>query len=307
MREMLGRFGLPKAIEPEALFESILENYMSLSTKDDTFEVCMAKSGVVIGVALVQKSDWDSRLLGLSMGKAVLFVFDPHISNYDRTNLARELKSESVRHHLNMIVLRIPLGNWESVQAFQAAGGLLCDILVTYGLESSCVSVQAEVQPVDTRIEIANEEHAESLSNIAMRTITQSHFHNDSRLAKSRVSNFYSEWVLNSLRTTNQRVFVSISTEKVTGFIACKKSTAGKLRYGVIDLIAVGERYQGVSVGSRLVEAGLGWLSQGTDDILVGTQVSNPRAMVLYQKFGFKPRLAEGTFHMWTSNEQGGS
>jgi ribosomal protein S18 acetylase RimI-like enzyme len=57
---------------------------------------------------------------------------------------------------------------------------------------------------------------------------------------------------------------------------------------GFVQRLAVDPSYEGLGVGSALLQDGLSWLARHrVDSILVNTHLDNHRALALYRRWGF--------------------
>jgi ribosomal protein S18 acetylase RimI-like enzyme len=83
---------------------------------------------------------------------------------------------------------------------------------------------------------------------------------------------------------------------EVAGFITLGE----KQGCGDIGLVAVAEKHRGRGIGSKLVQAALGWFSgQRHSRARVATQGANRTACALYERHGFGLEAAEDVFHFW--------
>lgn len=77
----------------------------------------------------------------------------------------------------------------------------------------------------------------------------------------------------------------------ITGFIS-KKSHRRSPKQGILQSVFVQSKYRNQGIGSNLVSHMVYWAkSRGAQIISVSTYISNEKAILFYEKFGFKPRI----------------
>lgn len=285
-----------------AYFKSELENLLDRSI------IRLALKNInrdVDCVVLVEKSDFDSRIFGLNVGKISLILINPNTARNHQAELTRffdEIKDSAATLSLDVIFARIGLEQLTAIQHFENVGAVLTDVLLTF-----YCNIKNEFKPVrplnSARVEKANRDDEEELIAISREAFKTDHFHGDSLLPKSKADKLYAKWVSNVIKQQNNQVLVARDGEEILGFVSCRVEKIPNIyRYGVIDLIAVKDEHRGKGLGSALVLGALEWFSGYTKSVYVGTQASNFSALRIYQKCGFKIVNSECDLHLWVKH-----
>ncbi|MGB9760598.1 MAG: GNAT family N-acetyltransferase, partial [Thermoproteota archaeon] len=152
------------------------------------------------------------------------------------------------------------------------------------------------------RIREARKDDSNAIGNLARISFRISHFHTDPNLPHALSDELYAKWSVSGLNDPSSKVFVAEEGNAVCGFITCSiKSLTDKVRYGVIDLIAVDQNKQRRGIGKFLLTKALEWFSLQVSSVYVGTQATNTPAVRLYESMEFKLVDSEVTFHFWIS------
>jgi len=255
--------------------------------------------GEVVGIILLQESEWDSKHFGLRVSKVRLMLFNRDVN----ISLRRLL----IRHAIDvakpkLIIARIPLHDIQTIHALELEGGLLTDILLTFHRKLSVVSISQAFPRRIKNIEVTETDgfHGKQIAEISREVFTMNHFFFDPYLPKEKCLELYSRWALNCLREASNINLIAKLNGKVIGFISCRVNNVGLgYSYGIIDLIGVKKEYQGMGVGSLLLHEALKRISRYTPIVYVGTQASNIPAVRMYERFGFKLVFTEATLHIW--------
>ena len=123
---------------------------------------------------------------------------------------------------------------------------------------------------------------------------TTSRFSLDELLEENLVSNFFYEWIKNSLSNDSYVKFVHKNS-----FCVLKRSVDDM----VVDLIGVPKGDQGKGVGTKLLIGAINYSKkEGYRGIWATTEVENPSAFRLYTKNGFKIGCFSSSFHLRVSD-----
>ena len=112
-----------------------------------------------------------------------------------------------------------------------------------------------------------------------------SRFAKDLELSKRMKNNIYTEWISNSSNKENKFFITIESNQDVMGYILYR---VDRLDY-IIELISVKKMYQNMRIGSGLMEfLRKVAVTNNISKIVVGTQISNIKAINFYITMGFK-------------------
>lgn len=259
-------------------------------------------NGDIDCVVLAEKSDFDSRIFGLNVGKVSLILINPNTVRNHQAELSRffhEIKDSAASLNLDVIFARVGLEQLTAIQHLENVGAILTDVLLTF-----YCNIKNEFKPVSllnsARVEKANRNDEEELMAISRKAFKSDHFHGDPCLSKNKSDELYAKWVSNAIKQPNNQVLVAKDGGEILGFVSCRVEKLSNIySYGVIDLIAVKDEHRGKGLGLALVERALEWFSSYTRSVYVGTQASNFSALRIYQKCGFKIVNSECDLHLW--------
>lgn len=256
-------------------------------------------------IVLTEKSDFDSKIFGLNVGKVGLILVNPNTARNHQAELSRffhEIKDSATSLNLDVIFARIGLEQLTAIQQFENVGAVLTDVLLTF-----YCNIKNEFKPASllnsARVEKANKNDEEELVSISRKAFKSDHFHGDPHLPKSKSDELYAKWISNAIKQPNTQVLVARDGGEILGFVSCRVEKLSNIySYGVIDLIAVKDEHRGKGLGLALVERALEWFSSYTRSVYVGTQASNFSALRIYQKCGFKIVKSECDLHLWVKH-----
>jgi len=92
-------------------------------------------------------------------------------------------------------------------------------------------------------------------------------------------------------RKAKDGFFVAKVGDKIVGFIVCDKDWYSKYEgriVGAIHEFVIDKEYQGKSIGKKLIECCLKYLSKYADKIELWVGEKNLHAIKFYEKYGFK-------------------
>jgi dTDP-4-amino-4,6-dideoxy-D-galactose acyltransferase len=172
---------------------------------------------------------------------------------------------------------KVDCGDVARVGVLEAAGFRVIDVNVTLRREP----VQALPALEGWRIEDAGEPHRDGVLTIAGGDYDVSRFHLDPAIESERADAIKRDWADAALAgARGDGMLVAVEADDVSGFLAIASSPEA----AVIDLIAVRSRDRGRGAGRALVTALVERAGRPVD---VGTQISNVRALALYERLGF--------------------
>lgn len=137
---------------------------------------------------------------------------------------------------------------------------------------------------------------------IAENEFVYSRFYNDPFLDKTKAKKVYSEWVKNSFNKANKYFITINENQDCLGFLlfSFKDSMV------VIELIAVNSRFKNSrKIGSKLLASLEQYVfSKNVEKIVVGTQISNIKAINFYQRNGYILNEQIPVYHLWNNERK---
>lgn len=124
-----------------------------------------------------------------------------------------------------------------------------------------------------------------------------SKFTEDRQLVKRGGKDVYRKWLINSFGREEKYFAISRdSNDEINGFLLHSYSNNSC----TVELIAVSSRCTNSGVGTNLFKAiEFSALEHGCNEILVGTQVRNLRAINFYHKVGCRKVGCHQVYHLW--------
>lgn len=224
---------------------------------------------------IIEVLEWDSLILGRRCAR-IKETEAIHNGRHDFSDLVYKFKEIGVEY----VVARRPQGEWQRLHAFQRAGFVVVDGILTFRKALTAMGGDREAVP-------AGAEDADQLAALAARNFSFSRFHNDPLLTQSQAEQVHAEWVRNSCLGSAADAVWKIESEGVAaGFVTCKIKDG----VGEIVLICVAREFAGRGLGLKLMSRACDWfLDKGIKTVQIQTQTHNLAAMALYFKSGFAP------------------
>ena len=139
------------------------------------------------------------------------------------------------------------------------------------------------------------------MRNLAVRSLQSYRFLVDPLIPQARARHSRREWVRNAFAGRAEAIYVAESSGSVAGFVLLKsKDRPTGERIGVIDLIAVDPKYEGLGIGKGLVTQAIRHYHGTASAVEVGTQGKNTRAIGLYTRMEFFLVGSELSLHKHT-------
>jgi ribosomal protein S18 acetylase RimI-like enzyme len=251
------------------------------------------------GLAIMEESDWDSRILGRKIGRLSLYVPRPDAS-IDSLLQNVCLAAESMG--FEALFGRVDMEQIRTLQVVLRNGALLGGALITLGKNlrrEETIPRLSTIPRSDLTFTDAKADDGAELEKITSMAYTLSHYHNDPNIPWGRAEMIYQEWIKNSLHGFADIVLVARLNQEIVGYATVQLKTISDKAYACIDLLTTKESLRGRRIGSSLVLEAIKRTVDKTDTVIVGTQVSNLPALRLYQRLMFMPIMIEGTFHIW--------
>lgn len=186
--------------------------------------------------------------------------------------------------------VKIDTRNSEALIKFQKAGFYLTDTNVQFikKIENSSFHETPQVRP-------AMERDSSSVRRIASEVFLSNRFHRDPFISHSISAKIKEEWVGNFFSgKRGDAMLIAEIDGVVAGFILLLEQKEKKET--LIDLIGIDTPFQGKGLAKQLIEAS-GRVFQ-SNQIRVGTQLSNPSSIFLYQRLGFTFDSSNYSLHL---------
>ena len=137
----------------------------------------------------------------------------------------------------------------------------------------------------------------DELYNLAIRSGEYSRFRLDNNFEQGSFKVLYRLWIENSVKgVVADKVFVVRQENEVAGMATVRIEE----NYGDVGLIAVGDKFQGMGLGKKLLEAvKLFLLDQSVHQMQVATQVANKQACQFYSRCGLSQKSITDIYHFW--------
>ena len=253
----------------------------------------VSTEGELAGLALVERLEWDTHILGMSAARLDLFARHDHARGAEVVAALVERALDYARgERIQHLSARVDAEDVRAIQGLELAGFLNVDALMTFSATPADLIVRA--QPSAFRIRPGSAEDATPLGEIAAETFVHGRFHADPSIEPGRARNVYRNWAVACCQgTAADAILVALDDDRIAGFVACRMhaDTVGDpaLATGTIPLIASASSRRGRGVGSSLVAAAARWFrNRGAVTVEVGTQLANVAAARLYERSGFR-------------------
>lgn len=205
-------------------------------------------------------------------------------------------------HRGALLVVRVPGDAVATIHAVEAAGGRLCDILVTL-TGPFLPSMMLPLLAPDLTVRQAGPDDAEALADMAARSFRSgtTHWHSDPRLPRPLADDLYGRWAAALARnaTVETPLFVAVARDaSIAGFLAL----APQGQHGWhVPLTAVSPDHRGRGIlGTMLDVSALTCNRDGARQTLYyETQLTNSAALRAVSRRGLIIDSSRLTFHLW--------
>jgi ribosomal protein S18 acetylase RimI-like enzyme len=293
--QILNKFAYEKSIPYMDILEYSIAKLKKLES-ECIVRLALKCNSQIFGIVLINRDEYDSEHFGINVGKMTVILPNSNLSVNNLTYLFEKAKKEAAAHNLDVLISRVELNKIRIIQSMEKAGALLTGVLITFHTNVESGRKYAPLSPIEV-IEASNEDE-KKLTEIARCAFKNDQYHSDPNFSKSKCDEFYARWVSNSFK--NGRILLARGKNEILGFIICRiHRISDNYNFGVIDLIAVREDYQGKGIGFLLVTKALDWFSKFTKSVYVGTHAANISAVRLYEKANFRQVFSEADLHLW--------
>ncbi len=201
-----------------------------------------------------------------------------------------------------LVVVRVPVHEVAAIHAVEAAGGRLCDILVTLAGRFLPASMPPTLAP-DITVRRAQAMDADAISDVATRSFRSgtTHWHADPRLPAELADELYGRWAAALARSASDDtpVFVAETRERsIAGFLALEPQSPGAWH---VPLTGVAPEFRGRGVlGAMLDASAMTCNRDGAQQTLYyATQLANHAALRAVSRRGLIVDSSRLTFHLW--------
>jgi ribosomal protein S18 acetylase RimI-like enzyme len=241
----------------------------------------------------LQPLTWDSEFFAVPIAR----ITEPSLDDAVAAAVLREARQVGLR----CLYFEADPHDLTTVITAERNGFHLVDVRVV--LEYVFADRETSVEQMPTVCELAIQPGRESdlpcLEAIAVGIGHLSRYAFDPEFRSGDGERLYREWIKNAFYGLADVVLVARFAndgDAAVGLIAC--ANANKIAH--IQLAGVHPRHRQKGVGTRLVQAALGWArQQGAREMRVVTQARNVPAQRLYQQMGFFTRSMTLFYHKW--------
>lgn len=226
---------------------------------------------------MISKAEWDSKFFDYPVG--ILIVKEKN--DFD----LKKILAESNEFKLVYIISKMDLEDFPLLK--------LMDKKVIYTKQLSNCKNEGEM------LEYSPEIHSyDQLLNLAYLSGTYSRFKIDENFMNNEFRLLYKEWLDKSIeKKLAFKVLINHLEAEIAGFVTLNKKDT---QTSEIGLIAVGEKFQGRNIGSKLIqECEFLSIERNLPNIEVATQYENLAARRLYEKNNFSIKNITNIYHFW--------
>jgi GNAT superfamily N-acetyltransferase len=218
---------------------------------------------------------FDSETVGLSMVKIIGLPASDNLAGL-LTQWVKE-RSEEGHKHASVRVNREEAGR---IAALEKAGFRRVETLITLVYTGSAPDSS------DPRISDCVPGDRASILALSQGVFDETRYALDPWMPEGTADRVVAAWVENNLKGRADRTWVAKVDGETAGFLSSLWRPDEGL--AVIDLIAVGERFERQGLGRALALAMVSHYFNKATRISVGTQATNSSALALYQRTGFR-------------------
>ena len=251
-------------------------------------------------IACIESLSFDSKIFRMGMGRITWFWSLPEKMGLFLSRLKANILEKGWQH----LTVRLSGSRIHEIQVLEDAGFKLVDIQATLVRQYGAGEVSPSYQRGNEKIVIAplGRTDVSELEGLSQSAFVLSRLLKDPKLQRSKANELHDQWFKNNIEGRAALNLVAKVEGTPVGFISCLLHKANDSfsipTHVAIDLIAVDEKYRGMSVGKTLVNETIEWFRGKADFIKVETQGYNYPALSLYMGAGFKLKLMETTFHI---------
>ncbi len=224
-----------------------------------------------------------------------------HVGNPETPLSMIDLEADALQ--VEMLTVRIDVGDLSLVHGYEAAGFQLMDTLMYYGRNLSDVAPPPASGNTTIRFaESSDAEQIASLASVGFRGYV-GHFHVDPRLEEKDADAAYIEWAEKSVETlsANTPILVASNDDVVTGFLTLSgyEEEVAHLVLSAVDTTQQGRGVYRALISHALHEAALA----GCERVSTSTQINNYAVQRVWARQGLLHERSVYTLHKWYDRE----
>jgi len=186
---------------------------------------------------------------------------------------------------------KVPVVELRSHLYLQQQGFKVIDVSLQYTGEPS----QGKSLKGCPSLRIAQKEDEQAICQLAAEEFLQNRFHQDPNVPAVVAAKIKRDWVANFfLGKRGDLLLVATMQNVICGFLLLIIQPS----HLIIDLIAVSKRFRQQGIGKSLILFAWEQYREPSQEILVGTQLSNPASMALYSHLGLELTSANYLLHL---------
>jgi GNAT superfamily N-acetyltransferase len=236
-----------------------------------------------------------------------LFGIDVHAVAVGSPDQAKSACASTRARGTGLTVVRVPADSISTAQIVEAAGGALCDALVTLGRQIPLGGLGAE--PLDVaRLRLAGPNDEDALASLGLAAFSGygGHWHSDLRLPSHLADELYARWARDLAKRAGHEAPVVVSLDPVAGvitaFLALRATAVD--RWDVV-LTGVHPSSRGTGTLRKMLAYAARFLSrERAVRLTYETQLGNCAALRVVGSCGFSLESARLTFHLWAGDQQ---
>lgn len=272
------------------------------ASKDGEFAASFDARGCLNGLGCIASLPWDSEIYGMKMGVVSQLLTAGNLVDQASVidALLAGLLAHSRENGFRHLTARVSSSHYPAIQGLEAHGFRTMGVQVTLARKGRTPNSEiAHPNGVTTCPFSAAD--LRFLQDLSADAYVESRLFADPDLPEDATRRLHRLWIENDCTGRAARVLVAHVSGEPVGYIACLLHQAGKANsecnLGDIDLLAVAPKARSKGVASALVEAAIEWFEPRTNQVIVQTQVTNGRAIALYQRKGFRLEEAHTVLH----------
>jgi dTDP-4-amino-4,6-dideoxy-D-galactose acyltransferase len=239
-------------------------------------------------ISLFKRLQWDSEYFGINIAYISCLRLTP--------NIDRIVKEFTRKEKIDLLQYLCNCHDKVSVINAERSGYSFVDMRLTFEQYlNNKISVE---EREDFRVDKGCLQDIEKLRSIASDIYKDSRYYYDGEFDKSRVVEFYINWIEKAiLGTFDDYAYVIYKKNEPVGFCTVKEYKKNAARIG---LVGIDKAIQGSGMAKYLMNNSLMKLQKnGIKYVEVATQGRNYEAQRVYQKCGFLTKKTELWYHKW--------
>jgi len=265
------------------------------------FAISLDSDRCLNGVACLADLEFDSAIFKMKMGAIRhLYASGPVAEQAVVMNeIVSRLLIRAGANGFCHLMARTPSSSYQAIHTLEQHSFRTMGVQVTLVMKSGLKEPAYQPQQ-GTAVRPYAESDLPFLEELSAEAFTESRLFADPCLPVQATRRLHRLWIANDCHGRAAKVFVADLNGTHVGYIACLLHQATGVEepcIGDIDLLAVSPSARGKGIGSALIAAALQWLRPLSSYVIVRTQVSNYRAIALYQRAGFELAQAHTTLH----------